>query len=59
MDKEIEKLINEGVSIEEIADKYIGTGCVQEYGMEIPYSCNEDADCYECWIKCLNKSLEA
>lgn len=58
MDKEKDRFIDEGVDIEEIADEYIGTGCVQEYGMETPPTCNVDADCYECWIKCLKIELE-
>jgi hypothetical protein len=57
MDKDdIEKLLDECVPVEEIAEKYSGEFCVQDFEMENEY-CHEDADCNDCWINCLNKCL--
>lgn len=53
MDKDdIEKLLDEGVSIDEIAEIYSGDFCVQDFEMQNEY-CSKNTDCNGCWIKCL------
>lgn len=55
MDK-IRKMINEGFNAEEIAEEIGMDECVNDYGMdEFVVGCHEDADCYNCWVNCVNK----
>ena len=56
MYEEIESILSKGVTIYEIAEKYSGENCVKDYGMSNDL-CHEDADCNDCWIKCLEKSI--
>ncbi|ARC85661.1 hypothetical protein U732_1099 [Clostridium argentinense CDC 2741] len=53
---EIDRLIDEGVSVYEIAEKYGGDYCVQDFGLNNEL-CHEDADCNNCWSKCLERRL--
>lgn len=50
--KDIENLIDEGTSIYEIAERYSSEFCVEDFEMHNEL-CHEDADCSDCWIKCL------
>jgi len=51
-------LIDRGVPIEEIAERFSGDHCVDNFGMKQSSRCNEEADCNNCWIECLNKELD-
>lgn len=53
---EIDKLIDKGISIYEIAEKYSGDRCVKDFEMNNEL-CHKDADCNDCWTKCLEKRL--
>lgn len=58
MDKnDIEELLNEGVPVEEIAEKYSSDLCVLDCGIGPSSMCSEDVDCNRCWIVCLEKML--
>jgi hypothetical protein len=48
-------MIEKGVPFEEIAAKCGEYSCVNDYKLNIPDWCHEDADCHDCWVKCLNK----
>lgn len=56
--EEIHQMFDSGYSIEEIAENLSEFDCVQSF-RECPNWCHEDADCNDCWIKCLKEELEA
>lgn len=55
--EDIQKMYEAGYSVEEIAENHSADECVQEF-REVPYWCHEDADCHDCWIRCLKLELE-
>lgn len=58
MHEAIKQLLEDGYSIELIAENFSGDDCVETYGMDIPSTCHENADCNTCWLKCLKRDLE-
>ena len=50
-------MIDKDIPVEEIALKCGEDSCVSDYKLQIPNWCHEDADCHECWIKCLEKEF--
>ena len=54
---DIEQMIDAWVHVYEIAEKYSGEFCVTDCGMKMPPTCHEDADCNDCWVKCLENKL--
>lgn len=56
--EDLEKMINEGMDIKEIAYKFSEYECADEFGME-SNECHEDADCNDCWINCLTQKLKS
>lgn len=48
----IELMSLQGYEIEEIADELGAMDCVQSF-RERPQWCHEDADCFDCWCKCI------
>lgn len=55
--KERIELMNlRGYKVEEIAEELGELDCVQSF-RECPQWCHEDADCHECWRKCIIEEL--
>ncbi len=55
--EEINLMIENGCSEEEIAEKFNNEGtCIMEF-RTCPKWCNEDADCFDCWCKCIKIEL--
>ena len=54
--KDLQKMINEGIPFDEIAEKFSGDYCADDFSLDSS-DCYEDADCNNCWIKCLNKDF--
>lgn len=46
-DEDLDRMIDEGMSVEEIADKFSGDECVDKFGIESD-ECHEDSDCNTC-----------
>lgn len=57
-EKDIEIMINDGVPIEEIAELCCDKYCIRDFGMKNEF-CNENVECKDCWIECLNKTLKS
>lgn len=55
--EEIYQMYESGYSVEEIAENLSEFDCVQSF-RDCPEWCHEDADCNNCWIKCLEEELE-
>lgn len=55
--KERIELMNlQGYKIEEIAEELGEMDCVQSF-RECPQWCHEDADCHDCWCKCIELEI--
>lgn len=53
----IHEMYRHGYTIENIAENLGEDDCVRSF-TKCPEWCHEDADCYNCWVKCLEKELE-
>ena len=57
MDKEdLKELFDSGISIKEIAERYSEEICILDIGIH-PNYCNENRECNDCWIECLNNEF--
>ena len=56
---DIDQMLDNGYSIEEIAENQCDEECVQKvFEIESPSWCNENTSCYDCWVKCLEEYVE-
>ncbi|OCA97729.1 hypothetical protein [Clostridium beijerinckii] len=55
--EQIHSMYDNGQTVEEIAENLSGEDCVQSFG-NCPEWCGENADCHNCWLKCLQIELE-
>lgn len=53
---DVERLLNEGVPVVKIVDKYGEKYCVHDFEMKNE-NCNENMDCKDCWNACLENKL--
>lgn len=57
MKEKIKSLFEQGLTPEEIAEKLGEETCVTEF-RDCPSWCHEDADCHDCWVKCVEEVFE-
>jgi len=57
MKSQIHEMYEHGYTIENIVENLSEFDCVQSF-RDCPFWCHENADCNDCWTKCLEKELE-
>lgn len=55
--KELHSMYEHGYSVEEIAENLSEDYCVWSF-RDCPDWCSENANCHDCWLKCLKIELE-
>lgn len=56
---DIDKMLESGYSIEEIAENQGSDECVQKVlKIDFPSWCGENAECHNCWVKCLEEHVK-
>lgn len=56
---DIDKMLESGYSIEEIAENQGSDECVQKVlKIDFPSWCGENAECHDCWVKCLEEYVK-
>lgn len=56
---DIDQMLDNGYSIEEIAENQGSDECVQKVlEIDFPSWCGENAECHDCWVKCLEEYVK-